>query len=110
MSSGLKENIVINSKQNIPHIKSLYQYYYLTELFNKARIIVQEMTELLVLDLVDKGLVTDSLTLTIGYDRSNVEEGIFKGEVTYDRYGRGVPKSAHGTADLGTTTAAPGKL
>lgn len=78
--------------------------------FNKARIIVQEMTELLVLDLVDKGLVTDSLTLTIGYDRSNVDEGIFKGEVTYDRYGRGVPKSAHGTADLGTTTSSTRKI
>ena len=78
--------------------------------FYKARIIVQEMTDLLVLDLVEKGLVTDSLTLTIGYDRSNVDEGQYKGEVTYDRYGRGVPKSAHGTANLGTTSSSTKKI
>jgi Nucleotidyltransferase/DNA polymerase involved in DNA repair len=78
--------------------------------FNKARIIVQEMTDLLVLELVEKGLVTDSLTLTIGYDRSNVDEGNYKGEVTYDRYGRGIPKSAHGTANLGTTSSSTKKI
>ena len=78
--------------------------------FYKTRIVVQEMTELLVLELVDKGMVTDSLTLTIGYDRSNVDEGSFKGEVTYDRYGRGVPKSAHGTANLGTTSSSTKKI
>lgn len=78
--------------------------------YTKARIIVQEMTDLLVLDLVGKGLVTDSLTLTIGYDRSNVDEGKYKGDVTYDRYGRGVPKSAHGTANLGTTTSSTRKI
>lgn len=78
--------------------------------FNKARIIVQEMTDLLVLDLVDKGLVTDSLTLTIGYDRCSVDEGKYKGVVTYDRYGRAVPKSAHGTANLGTTSCSTKKI
>ncbi len=78
--------------------------------FHKARIIVQEMTDLLVLELVEKGLVTDSLTLTIGYDRSNVDEGKYKGEVTYDRYGRGVPKSAHGTANLGSTSSSTKKI
>ena len=78
--------------------------------FQRARIIVQEMTELLVLELVEKGLVTDSLTLTIGYDRSNVDEAIFQGEVTNDRYGRAVPKSAHGTANLGTTSCSTKKI
>ncbi|MDF2873270.1 MAG: methylase [Anaerocolumna sp.] len=78
--------------------------------FHKARIIVQEMTDLLVLDLVEKGLVTDSLTLTIGYDRTNVDEGKYKGEVTYDRYGRAIPKSAHGTANLGTTSSSTKKI
>lgn len=78
--------------------------------FEKARIIVQEMTDLLVLDLVDKGLVTDSLTLSIGYDRSNVDEGNYKGEVKVDRYGREVPKSAHGTANLGTTSSSTKKI
>lgn len=78
--------------------------------YQKARIIVQEMTELLVLELVEKGLATDSLTLTLGYDRSNVDEGQFLGEITYDRYGRAVPKSAHGTANLGTTSSSTKKI
>jgi DNA polymerase V len=78
--------------------------------FLKARIIVQEMTDLLVLELVEKGLVTDSLTLTVGYDRSNVDEGKYKGEITHDRYGRGIPKSAHGTANLGTTSSSTKKI
>ncbi len=78
--------------------------------YHKARIIVQEMTDLLVLDLVEQGLVTDSLTLTIGYDRGNVDEGKYRGEVTNDRYGRAIPKSAHGTANLGTTSSSTKKI
>lgn len=78
--------------------------------FHKARIIVQEMTDLLVLDLVEKGVATDSLTLTIGYDRSSVDEGKYKGTITYDHYGRAVPKSAHGTANLGTTSNSTKKI
>lgn len=78
--------------------------------FSQTRIVVQEMTDLLVLDLVEKGLVTDSLTLTIGYDRSNVDEGAYEGEIIYDRYGRAIPKSAHGTANLGTTSSSTKKI
>lgn len=78
--------------------------------FHKARIIVKEMTELLVLELVDKGLVTDSLTLTIGYDRTSLDDGKYKGAVTYDPYGRAVPKPAHGTANLGTTSSSTKKI
>lgn len=78
--------------------------------YDKARIIVQEMTDLLVLDLVDKGVVTDSITLTLGYDRCTVDEGGFQGAVTYDRYGRAVPKSAHGTANLGSSSNSTRKI
>lgn len=78
--------------------------------FQKARIVVQEMTDLLVLELVEKGLVTDSLTLTIGYDRSNVDEGKYQGETVCDHYGREVPKSAHGTANLGTASSSTRKI
>lgn len=71
---------------------------------DKARIIVREMTDLLVLDLVDKGLVTDQLTLTIGYDIENLTDPAlrkaYKGQITTDFYGRSVPKHAHGTANL----------
>lgn len=70
----------------------------------KARIVVMEMTDLLVLDLVDKGLVTDQLVLTVGYDIDNLKEDKagrhYKGEVQIDRYGRRIPKHAHGTTNL----------
>lgn len=72
--------------------------------FTKAKLIVKEMTDLLVLDLVEKHLVTDQLVLTVGYDIENLtkpETGrAYKGEVTTDHYGRRVPKHAHGTANL----------
>jgi DNA polymerase V len=76
---------------------------------DKARIIVQEMTDLLVLDLVDKGLVTDQIVLTIGYDVANLTipeiRSIYKGEVTTDYYGRQVPKHAHGSVNLKKKTS-----
>ncbi len=77
--------------------------------FDKARLIVREMTDLLVLDLVDKGLVTDQIVLTVGYDIENLnspeKRRAYKGEVTTDFYGRKIPKHAHGTANLGQHTS-----
>ena len=76
---------------------------------DKARLIVKEMTDLLVLDMVDKGLVTDQMVLTIGYDvesLSNPEiRKKYHGEVARDHYGREVPKHAHGTANLSLPTS-----
>lgn len=72
--------------------------------YEKARLIVWEMTDLLVLDMVDKGLVTDQMVLTIGYDIENLANSEiskkYNGPVTTDYYGRTVPKHAHGTANL----------
>lgn len=69
--------------------------------YEKAKIIVREMTELLVLDLVDKGLLTDQIVLSIGYDKESLsKERNYKGEVTTDHYGRRVPKHAHGSVNL----------
>lgn len=77
--------------------------------YEQARIIVQEMTDLLVLDLVDKGLVTDQLVLTIGYDISNLTDPViakhYTGEVKTDHYGRKVPKHANGTTNLSRKTS-----
>jgi DNA polymerase V len=67
----------------------------------KARIIVREMTDLLVLDMVEKGVVADSFTLVLGFDRCNVDDGTYRGDVVLDHYGRTVPKPAHGTANFG---------
>lgn len=72
----------------------------------KARLIVHEMADALALDLVDKGLATDQLTLTVGYDIENCAAGRrYSGEVVTDRYGRKIPKHAHGTANLGKYTS-----
>lgn len=76
---------------------------------DKAKLIVKEMTDLLSLDLVSKHLVTDQMVLTVGYDiecLSNPEiREKYHGEITVDRYGRQVPKHAHGTANLKRKTA-----
>lgn len=77
--------------------------------FDKAKVIVREMVDVLALDLVDKGLVTDQLVLTVGYDIDNLktteQRQRYKGEVTKDFYGRTVPKHAHGTENLGRHTS-----
>lgn len=77
--------------------------------FTKGKLIVREMTELLVLDLVEKRLVTDQMVLTIGYDIENLTNtkirSTYKGEITEDRYGRNVPKHAHGTTNLDRQTS-----
>ena len=72
----------------------------------KAKIVVKEMLDLLTLDLVEKHLVTDQIVLTVGYDIENLTSGKgYTGEVTVDRYGRKIPKHAHGTANLREYTA-----
>ncbi|MBQ9085573.1 MAG: DNA methylase [Clostridia bacterium] len=77
--------------------------------FEKAKLIVREMTDLLVLDLVDQGLVTDQIVLTVGYDVENLTNPEisrrYTGAVTTDHYGRKVPKHAHGTVNLGKYTS-----
>ena len=80
----------------------------------KARLVLREMTDLLVLDLVDKGLVTDQLVVTVGYDIENLTDSTrrknYHGEITVDHYGREVPKHAHGTANLGSYTSSTKKI
>lgn len=77
--------------------------------YAKGLLIIKEMTELLVLDLLNKHLVTDQIVLTVGYDVENLQDPAkarhYQGEVHVDRYGRSVPKHAHGTASLGVHTS-----
>lgn len=77
--------------------------------FDRAKLIVREMTDLLVLDLVEKKLMTDQMVLTIGYDRDSLADpGVrsrYQGEITVDHYGRRVPKHAHGSVNLGCMTS-----
>ena len=77
--------------------------------YEQTKLIVKEITELLTLDLVEKGLVTNQIVLTVGYDKENLIDPFisnsYKGEITIDRYGRKIPKHAHGTINLDHKTS-----
>ncbi len=77
--------------------------------YEKAKLIVWEMTDSLVLDLVEKSFVTDQMVLTVGYDIENLSNPEIRknyhGPVTTDHYGRKVPKHAHGTVTLSKQTS-----
>lgn len=82
--------------------------------WEKARLVVREMTELMALELVDKGMVTDQIVLTIGYDIENLADPgrrkQYHGEITTDFYGRKIPKHAHGTKNLDRQTSSASLL
>lgn len=69
----------------------------------KAKVVMTEMADALALDLLDKRLVTDQLVLTVGYDHENL--ATYRGELMTDRYGRAIPKHAHGTINLKQQTS-----
>lgn len=69
--------------------------------FDKARLVVREMVDTVSMALVEHNLVAKGMVLTVGYDRENVDKGIYHGETVVDFYGRTIPKPAHGTASLG---------
>ena len=82
--------------------------------WDQARLAVKEMADQLALDLVEKGMVTDQLVITVGYDRENLTDPArsraYCGEVAADRYGRKIPKNGHGTWNLGQPTSSASKL
>ena len=73
--------------------------------FDKARLVVREMVDTVSMTLVAHDLVTNAMVLTVGYDRENVDKGIYRGETVIDFYGRRIPKPAHGTANIGYYTS-----
>jgi len=74
--------------------------------YEETVLIIKEMADLLALDLVEKGLVTNQIVLTVGYDIENLaKDNGYKGEIKTDYYGRKVPKHAHGTANIGRYTS-----
>ena len=81
---------------------------------DKAKLVLREMADLLVLDLVSKGLVTDQIVITVGYDIENLTDPKIKekyhGEITTDHYGRKIPKQAHGTINLDGYTSSTKKI
>lgn len=60
--------------------------------YEEGKLIVKEMADLLSLELVEKGLVTESITLHVGYS---------------NRY---MVKPAHGTINMGITTSSSRKI
>lgn len=73
--------------------------------FEKAHLVLCEMAEDLALGLFEKNLTADRLVLTVGYDIGNVDASTFSGQTTIDRYGRKIPKHAHGTVNLPCATS-----
>ncbi|MGN0178935.1 MAG: DNA methylase [Monoglobaceae bacterium] len=108
---GYEPCTIEEAKAYTPESKSISSGQVLKEPYTvkKARVIVWEMLELMALDLVGKGLVTNQIVLTIGYDIENLTNpeiaSYYKGAVTSDHYGRKVPKHAHGTANIGRYTS-----
>ena len=80
----------------------------------KTRIIIREMAETLAMDLLSKGLVTDQIVITVGYDIENLKNPSamqnYKGVIKTDHYGRKVPKSAHGSINLDRWTNSVKKI
>lgn len=127
---GWEPTLISTIKEYKPSTNSLSSGQVLMEPYTtqKARLIVREMTELLVLDLVKKGLVTKKIELTIGYDRTSIEyeykgasikDSTFRiagtkkryhGTVGLDHYGRPCPKHAHGTGNLSNYTSSTRKI
>ncbi len=80
----------------------------------KAKLVLREMADLLVLDMVDKGLVTDQIVVTVGYDIENLTDPkrnkAYHGKIVRDHYGRKIPKHSHGTINLGKHTSSTKKI
>lgn len=99
-----------------PSANSLSSGQVLTEPYDfaKARNVVLEMTDSLVLDLVEKGLLTDQMVLSVNYDTENLSDPerrrAYRGPVVTDYLGRQVPKPAHGSVPLGDPTSSTSKI
>ncbi len=110
---GIEPATIADIKAFKPQSNSLSNGQVLQEPYSceKARLIVREMADNLSLDLAEKNLVTDKLTLTIGYDTESLINpqiaAAYHGEITTDFYGRSIPKHAHGTENLDRKTYSP---
>ncbi|MCR5802822.1 MAG: DNA methylase [Clostridia bacterium] len=104
---GIEPTTIADVKSYRPSNNSLSSGQVLSEPkdYMTTRLIVWEMADSLSMDLVEKGLLTDQLVLTIGYDRESLKVADYSGEVHLDHYGRAVPKHAHGTINLNRHTS-----
>ena len=113
---GIEPTTISDIKAYRPLSNSLSSGQVLSEPYSceKARLIVREMSDNLSLDLAEKGVVTNKLTLTVGYDAESLADpqiaATYYGEVTTDLYGRSIPKHAHGTTNLTRKTFSAKKI
>ena len=109
---GIEPTSIADVKDYVPQNNSISSGQVLQEPtdYLTTRLIVWEMADSLSLDLVEKGLVTDQIVLTIGYDRESLKVSDYSGEVTADHYGRHVPKHAHGSINLSGHTSATSEI
>lgn len=103
---GYEPCTIADIKSYRPENHSLSQGQVLSEpySYDKAMLIVKEMTDQLSLDLVRKGVAADQIVLTVCYDHSYIPED-YEGKLEKNHYGKTVPKSAHGTANIGRYTS-----
>lgn len=106
---GFEDCTIADIKSYRPETKSLSsgQVLHCPYTAAGARIILREMCDILVLDMVDKGVATNQVTLTIGYDAESLKNSPvpYLGEVTQDYYGRSVPRHAHGSTNFKVHTS-----
>ena len=105
-SWGYEPVTIQDIKKYKPNINSISsgQVLHCPYNYEETKTIIKEMTELLTLELVQKKLITSQIVLTICYDIENLIDfkisKLYKGEIEEDRYGRKIPKTAHGTINL----------
>ena len=107
---GFESCTIRDIKEYKPSSKSLTsgQVLHCPYGFDKARLVTREMCDLLVLDMVAKGVATSQLVLTVGYDIESAEN--YVGELTIDHYGRAVPKHAHGSINFPRHTSSTSEI
>ena len=107
---GFESCTIRDIKEYKPSSKSLTsgQVLHCPYSFDKARLVTREMCDLLVLDMVAKGVATSQLVLTVGYDIESAEN--YVGELTIDHYGRAVPKHAHGSINFPRHTSSTSEI
>lgn len=110
-SFGYEPCTIKDVKNYRPTTTSLSQSQVLHTPYNykKARIVIQEMTDILTLNMVNKGYVTDHIVVNIIYDVDNLKgknyNSIYSGDIVYDHYGRKMPKPSHGTIRIDYKTS-----
>ena len=104
---GYEPCTIADIKVYKPEAKSIGSGQVLSSAYSseKAKIVVLEMAEQIAFDLFEQKLVSKQFVLTIGYDRDNLQGQKYSGEVAIDRYGRKIPKHAHGTINLDIPTS-----